>query len=419
MRKIALSGLVALAAVLGGVAVPATAMAQPTAGVRPVAVRPADDGPVITGLPMISCVFAVDCLGVEGSSSLTDGGPASPTRVARWNGSTWKGVGVTLPAGAKSVDLNGVSCRAANSCLVVGDYYKSASENAPDYPLALSYNGTSVRPTSLVPVPKGLSGVTLDAVSCTSATHCVAVGTANGDSSLPGADVEVAMIETWNGSKWTLHNVTASSTSSSTPQVAGVSCATTAFCVLDGTSYTVSAKGATFGTWLGSWNGTKLTTMKSAEAMEPIGISCSTISNCAVAGIGLGLGSTSTVTTAVTEVWNGSAWKPAKMAWPRGADSFLLGLSCYAAHSCEAVGMEGPPSGDSADAVAVSFNGTAGTVQALAAPAKGYSDDLSSVSCLPWGSCVAVGESGKSSGASGTPMTGTWSGKAWKFHAGF
>ena len=141
--------------------------------------------------------------------------------------------------------------------------------------------------------------------------------------------------------------------------------------------------------------------------------------NCGVTGLNLGLGSAAT-TAALTEIWNGSAWKLAKVAWPKGtADSFLLGLSCYGAHTCEAVGMQGPASGDYADAVAASFNGTAGTVQAPPGPAKGYSDDLSSVSCLPWGSCVAVGESGKSTAASGTPMTGTWSGKGWQLHPGF
>ena len=220
MRKIALSGLVALAAVLGGVAVPATAMAQPTSGCTPDAVgpssrrradqhRPADDF-VCTrgGLPRGPEQFEPHRRGA-----------ATPTRVARWNGSTWKGVGVTLPAGAKSADVTSVSCRAANSCLVVGDYYKSTSATAPDFPLALDYNGTSVRPTSAVPVPKGLSGVTLDAVSCTSSAHCVAVGSANGDS--PAGRLEVALIETWNGAKWTLHNVTVSPTSSSVPAGGG------------------------------------------------------------------------------------------------------------------------------------------------------------------------------------------------------
>jgi hypothetical protein len=418
VRRIAISGLVALAAVFGGVAVPATAMAQPTSGVRPpTSARPADDGPITTGMPMISCVMAVDCLGVEGGSSLTSGGPATPTRVARWNGSTWKNIGVALPAGAKSVDLNGVSCRSATSCLVVGDYYKSTSETAPDYPLALTYNGTSLRPTAAVPVPKGVSGVTLDGVSCTSTTHCVAVGTANGDTSLPGTELEVAMIETWNGAKWTLHNVTSSG--SSAPQAAGVSCATPTFCVLDGTSITISGETASVGTWLASWNGTKLTTMKSAISVEPTAVSCATTSNCAVTGVDLELAS-ATTTSALTEIWNGTSWRLAKVAWPKGtANSFLLGLSCYAAHSCQAVGMDGPASGTSADALAVSFNGTASKVQALAAPAKGYSDMFSSVSCLPWGSCVAVGETGKTTASSGAGMTGTWSGKAWKLHAGF
>ena len=39
----------------------------------------------------------------------------------------------------------------------------------------------------------------------------------------------------------------------------------------------------------------------------------------------------------------------------------------------------------------MSYNGTTGTLQALTAPAKGDSDVFSDVSCLPWGTCVAVG----------------------------
>ena len=88
MRRIAISGLVALAAVLGGVAVgvavPAAALAEPARPayvrrppvLRPaISARPADDGPITTGSPVISCVLATDCLGAEASSSLTDGGP--------------------------------------------------------------------------------------------------------------------------------------------------------------------------------------------------------------------------------------------------------------------------------------------------------------------------------------------------------
>jgi hypothetical protein len=424
MRRIAIPGLIALAAVLGGVAVgvavPVAARAEPASGVRPaISARPADDGPITTGSPIISCVLATDCLGAEASSSLTDGGPAIPTRVERWNGSAWKRLSVTLPVGARSVDLNGISCRGAKSCLVVGDYYTSTSESAPDYPLALIYNGTSLRPTSAVPTPKGLDGVTLDGVSCPTTTHCVAVGTANGYTKSARAELEVAMIETWNGTKWTLHNVTASS--ASMLQVAGVSCATGSFCVLDGDSFTVSSNSATIGTWLAVWNGTRLTRMKSAVAMLPTAVSCATRSNCAVTGINPDIASNAAATTiSSTEIWNGKAWRPATVTWPKGTgESMTFALSCYGARSCEMVGLDGPATENSEDAVAVSFIGTAGKRQAVPAPAKGDSTVLTGVSCLPSGACVAVGETGRTNSSSTTVMTGVWNGRAWRLDRGF
>ena len=41
------------------------------------------------------------------------------------------------------------------------------------------------------------------------------------------------------------------------------------------------------------------------------------------------------------------------------------------------------------------------------------------MSCLPWGSCVAVGETGKTTASSLAVMTGVWNGKAWKLAPGF
>jgi hypothetical protein len=122
--------------------------------------------------------------------------------------------------------------------------------------------------------------------------------------------------------------------------------------------------------------------------------------------------------TAFTEIWNGKTWQLAKVAWPKGDTySFTMGVSCYAAHSCEAVGMDGEKS--FVDAAAVSFNGTAGTLQAAPAPSKGDANAFAAVSCLPGGSCVAIGETGKTTASSGALMTGVWSGKAWKLDPGF
>lgn len=297
MQKLAIAGLAAVAAVLGGAAVPAVAMAQPLSAAHPVAaaaartaearpvsasalrsaeaariaeasqiaraalqraglvrraglVTAADSVETSSGEPLDSCVFTVLCLAVDGAANLT--GSASGSSVsaatataplvhaAQWNGSSWKGVGVTLPTGTKAADLNGVSCKGARSCLVAGDYYTSTSDTAAPHALALIYNGTSLKPAPAVPLPKGTADAMLNDVSCVTTSSCVAVGVADGTSAAFGVDGELILIESWNGSKWTLH--TASQGSGSTESLpTEVSCATTAFCALAGEKRSRSA----------------------------------------------------------------------------------------------------------------------------------------------------------------------------------
>ena len=422
VRRIVISGLVALAAVLGGVAVPATAVAgQPT----PAVARPAYQGETNGGEPSISCVLATDCLGVEGLSSQSDDGELSiPPRVARWNGSRWKGVGVTLPKGTKSVDLYGVSCKGAKSCLVVGDYYTSTSDNATSHALALSYNGTSLKPLPAVPLPKGTEGVALTSVSCVTTRYCVAFGV----QSLPlgiSEGFDSLIIETWNGAKWTLRTPAGSIGAATVLQPTLVSCAAVTFCVLAGEALNFSPNSAPETLYLGSWNGKKLTTMKPAtvsgktELSPPAGLSCATASNCAVTGSETDPSGSSGV-TAFTEIWNGKSWRLGTVRWPKGDSDSTLGVSCYAAHSCEAVGADGRGGETSpVDAAAVAFHGTTGTLQAVPAPSKGHSTVFAAVSCLPWGDCVAIGQTGKTTATTPALMTGVWNGRTWKLDPGF
>jgi hypothetical protein len=428
-------------------------MAQPTAAVRPAAtvwqtnavraalrmIPSAREGEIAdgeSGEPLISCVLASDCLGIEGASALTDGGPATPTRVARWNGSSWKGVGVALPKGTRSVDLNGVSCQGAKSCLVVGDYYTSANQSAPNRALALSYNGTSLKPTPAVPLPKGTTEAALSSVSCVTTRYCVALGVADGNTAAFGEIGTLNILETWNGAKWTLHTIATTIGKTTFVEPIDVSCATTAFCVLAGESVPIitSSSGSSSAVpalYFASWNGKKLRAMKpvsvgsSTDFVLPTSVSCATTSNCAVSGTVLGGVTSSSGTptfTAFTEIWSGKTWQLGKVTWPKGTvDSFTMGVSCYGAHSCSAVGFDDASAAETApaDAAAVSFNGAVGTLQAVPAPSKGHSTVFAAVSCLPWGSCVATGETGKTTGSSFALMTGVWNGKAWKLDPGF
>jgi hypothetical protein len=436
VRRIAISGLVAVAAVLGAVAVPVTATAQatttvrPTAAVRPgITARPADVALVNSGLPTVSCVLATDCLGIEGSATQSGQQQPTPTRVARWNGSSWKRLSVALPKGTTAVDLDGVSCRAAKSCLVVGDYYTSPAFSGTSRVLALAYNGTSLKPTPAVPLPKGTTDGALSGVSCVTTRYCVALGVADGNTAAFGPFGSVTIIETWNGAKWTLHTIAAPTghTTMAVPSV--VSCATSAFCVLAGDAYSLTANSSTVKPYVVSWNGKKLTAMKTAtvgaskDGVVATGVSCATASNCAVTGVDVGpiTNTNATDSTAFTQIWNGKTWQLAKVTWPKAVKSSVTtGVSCYAAHSCEAVGevaanAEMSPS----DAAAVSFGSTAGKVQAVPAPPKGNSNAFSSLSCLPGGSCVAIGGTGKTTAKSPALMTGVWNGKAWKLDPGF
>jgi hypothetical protein len=450
VRTIAVSGLVVLAAALGGVAVPVAAMARPTtavaqpttaaarltiAGRLAATERLTTAERLTTGEPLISCVLATDCLGVEGSSGLSDDGTSTPTRVAHWNGSAWRGVGVALPKGTKSVDLNGVSCKGAKSCLVVGDYYTSTSANATAHALTAFYNGTSLKALPAVTLPKGTTDAAFGSVSCATTRYCVAIGMAQGDTAAFGKEGMLNILETWNGAKWTLHTIATTIGKTTSVEPIEVSCATTAFCVLAGEAVPIVGSGspssATFAIYAASWNGRKLTTMKpapvSSGAVFPLatGVSCATASNCAITGAYLGgviSSSSEPAFTAFTEIWNGKAWRLGTVVWPKGTvQSLDLGVSCYAAHSCEAVGLDGTSTADNAPAyaTAVSFNGTAGTVQAVPAPAKGHSTAFTAVSCLTGGRCLAAGETGKTTASTPAVMTGVLSGKAWKLDPGF
>src|SRR5215467_13227659 len=78
------------------------------------------------------------------------------------------------PTGASFVPLQAVSCTSATACTAVG----SSSTSTTTVTLAERWNGTkwSIQHT---PNPTGASFVPLKAVSCTSATACTAVGSSS------------------------------------------------------------------------------------------------------------------------------------------------------------------------------------------------------------------------------------------------
>jgi len=168
----------------------------------------------------VSCVSATSCTVVGSNSS-------GKTLAEYWNGKTWTVQSTPNPT-ATFAGLGGVSCKSASDCTAVGGY----DTNTQGFTLAEYWNGTKwVIQHTPSPTGSGVTGGSLQAVSCFSATACVAAGsianTTNNDSPLA---------ESWNGTTWTLQEPPQPGNSYA-DSLSGVSCTATTTCTAVG-SYT-------------------------------------------------------------------------------------------------------------------------------------------------------------------------------------
>src|SRR5664279_4695848 len=143
-----------------------------------------------------------------------------------------------------SGQFSAVSCTSRTVCIAVGSYTNKANVALP---LAERWNGTRWR-IERTPHPVGARGASLSGVSCTSRTACIAVG------SYPNkANVALPLAERWNGTRWrierTPHPVGARGAS-----LSGVSCTSRTACIAVG-SYTNKANVAL--PLAERWNGTR------------------------------------------------------------------------------------------------------------------------------------------------------------------
>ena len=402
MRKIAISGLLALVALaVAGV------NALPTVAATAAPLPPRQQGTsvavgVITG--KISCGTPNFCLAI--GENLGKSGHQAQV-IEAWNGTKWRSVAVPAPKPTVAlINLSAVSCDSATTCVVVGAYVTLAGAGA-ERPYAMTWNGTKLTPTVTPPVPKDSGFAALTGVSCVTTTKsCLAVGASRG-----GAGP--LMIETWNGAKWTLQTATIPGGARSTYPGA-VSCHFLTFCVVVGESYSSIAGAPKM--LLASWNGKSLTVMKPAVPAGAANItlndiSCPSAMMCA--GVGFSAAPSGKSAFGFAEMWNGKSWTVDKVAAPKGGtESFLFGVSCRADASCVAVGSAG--SSKATRATALSYNGKTWTAQSVPGPAAGTSSDFFGVNCLRASTCDAIGEVVGS--ATATPLGGLWIG-SWRLFA--
>jgi hypothetical protein len=434
VRKIVISGLVAAAAVLGA-AVPVmagtgtaatTGTVSRSAFIKELAARYPAKSPIASALERlsasaastsdetvglaVSCASPTACLtiGVHLVSSSTS--QSITPFAARLHAGTWKAVPVKMPKGARYAIPTGVSCKAATSCLVVGEALTNSSPGFATF--AQAWNGTTLTPIAAPPLP-GHTFAEVNAVSCVAVNSCVVIG--GGENMTTQAGTQV--IWTWNGTKW------ARTTMPADPNTAmvfsGLRCFSLTSCMVTGGSTDMSSNSTGVSTPVAAaWNGTAFTDQQAAlpaGVSEPTfnGLSCVSPRSCVVVGSG-NTSSTGTASLGFAEVWNGKTWAVTKWSGPKGDTvAELISVSCTSAVRCIAVGDHGTVKAGAPAALA--WTGSKWTVLKVAGPGTGKAAVFGSVSCPVTGKCVTTGLIGKANGSTGVPVAGYWNGSAWKY----
>ncbi len=340
-----------------------------------------------SALSGVACTSVSDCWAV---GSYQDSNGTSFNETLHWNGSAWS-LGSTPQPGTHGNNLDAISCTSASNCWAVGGQYVTpCGYGCSPSNEALHWNGTK---WSLVttPVGTGSDGSYLSGVSCTSASDCWAVGF-----QLSGTPYSPDSSETlhWNGTKWSLSTPTGNGLS-------GVVCTSASNCWAVGSSGQAQSPSANEAL---RWNGSKWakvsTPNPSGDSNDLGGVACTSAVTCWAVGSSYNA-NTDSYASEVME-WDGSKWSLASTPQPGGA--FLSGVSCTSASNCWAVGAQGGFSSNEA----LHWDGS--TWSLVSTPQPGGAT-LSGVFCTSNSDCWAVGDQGSYPNSSNEALH--WDGTEW------
>jgi hypothetical protein len=271
----------------------------------------------------VSCPTTTKCelVGVTGNNGTLP-------LAALWNGKLGKASIssqlVPAPPGSTLALLNGVSCTSVNACTAVG-FFTDAAHVA--HTLVERWNGSSwqIDPSG---TPPGLNNALFNAVSCASATFCMAVGS-------HGSSAELVAI--WNGSTWQFL-LESNFNGATFASLHGVSCAADGSCITVGQTSGPNGSTGTFPLAL-KWIPNQfflLNTVSLSSTFNTLNsVSCTSSSNCLAVGSFQDFrGQQDTL----AEQWNGSTWSYEATPNPAGTIPNLLGVSCSSSAACTAVG---------------------------------------------------------------------------------
>lgn len=284
-------------------------------------------GPALADAISVSCPSKTTCVATGYQSfdssldSYTDPGVAYTTNADAKSGPTWH-VTSALPSPFQTPGA--ITCTSTSDCLAVG----SSDNNGVVPTIIRSTNGgKSWAAFSLSATFSGVVGE-LDGISCPSASSCFAVG--SDASGVVGVMLESKKANTSSGSSWTL-----ASLPGSTQPLWGISCPSTSDCFASGGAQTSESDGDILATTnatasVPAW---KLSKGVPSGLGDLYGISCSSTKDC------VAVGQEPTGASAIVETTSADAKSPkwAKERYPSASDGPLYAVSCVKT-ACYAVG---------------------------------------------------------------------------------
>jgi hypothetical protein len=312
------------------------------------------------------------------------------------------------PGSGGQSSLRAVSCLSASACIAAGSANIGYYEEPNTVPIVESWNGATWS-TQTVPAPEvGISepDAGLSGVSCTSSAACTAVGSyENGSSRL------VTLAEVWNGTKWSIQS-TPNPIGAQYAVFAAVSCVSSSVCMAVGSF--------DYKTFAEKWNGTEWATQTTpnplgAETSNLESVSCTSSTACTAVGNYYYYYSGKYVRATLAEKWNGTEWSIQSTPSPGTTYSRLSGVSCMSSTECIATGSY--VNGSEVEAtLAEKWNGTEWSIQSTPNPIGATGSWLQAASCVAPMICTVTGTySYKYSGSlyvRGT-LVERWNGTSW------
>jgi hypothetical protein len=184
-------------------------------------------GTINASLSDVSCTSTTACTAVGWYATTS----RTSALIERYNGTSWTFQTEIVPSGASALQLDGVSCTSSTLCVAVGNY---TDASAVQHALAEHWNGSAWSQRTVAD-PSGATSSALSDVSCytTSSAGCIAVG---GYTDSSGVIQPEAAGYT---SSWALQSITRPGISSNAT-LNGVSCTSSTFCMAVGAAVTTA-----------------------------------------------------------------------------------------------------------------------------------------------------------------------------------